>query len=196
MRLGASVLGMAWAAAIAAPQPLERQAFTIEVIHSNSASPNRPLQMEMRRKMAYRSDGSSVVVTLPGETERDGAAGFGDRAWILLPERLEIRVLDRLQLKTTDIRWKAPALNCLDLYGVQEWRSASGERYVSKHEVTRIVVGEPDPELFAVPVGYREVKPSEMVREQMAAFGRRSPTPELLEHLRSRDERYLKARPQ
>ncbi|MCW5977991.1 MAG: hypothetical protein KIT09_07925 [Bryobacteraceae bacterium] len=96
--------------------------------------------------------------------------------------------------QVTETRWRAPLLNCMDIYGELEVKSAQGEVKVYRNKVTDVVLGDPDPALFDVPGDYREVPPSEMEKERMAVLGYKNPLPTLMEHLKARDERYFKER--
>lgn len=92
----------------------------------------------------------------------------------------------------TDTRWRAPVLNCMELHGELELKTASGEVTVYRNSVTEVHLGEPDPALFAVPTDYREVLPSEMEKERMAVLGFRNPPDTLMRQLKRKDDEYLK----
>lgn len=68
--------------------------------------------------------------------------------------------------------WLAPALGCKEF----QWQNATSRpdgsrRILGEGKLVRFTLGEPDVRLFALGIGYAEVKPSELLRRQMKAVG-------------------------
>ena len=63
--------------------------------------------------------------------------------------------------------WLAPDLNCMALRSISEGIIAASGKPLGRQtvEVTRIVLGDPSAELFAIPPTYTERSPSEVFRE-------------------------------
>ena len=91
-------------------------------------------------------------------------------------------------------RWIIPQLNDLAVKDVRHWKDSTGTIVgTTEQTVTELTVGEPDPDLFEIPVGYREMMPSEI---QVALF--RDLLPSALPHLNAgilmrSDDAYLKS---
>ena len=99
--------------------------------------------------------------------------------------------------------WLAPALDCFELQKTVFTRQLSDNSLMStfeKRPVGRLTIGEPAPELFAVPLEYPEVRPSELqiaVQESWAAtrgLVPRTPPRSWLDGLARQDEAYSKGK--
>ena len=75
-------------------------------------------------------------------------------------------------------RWEAPELNCFALRSVEFATKKPGESAPhNEGEVTKIVLGEPDPTLFSIPQNFVERSPSQRHAEFEKRFGLHAPTP-------------------
>jgi hypothetical protein len=93
-------------------QPATLRAFTMTMVFDGPPSrTNPPVQSELRRLMAYRSDGSNVTKSIP----LNGLPDFGDRSLTLRPQGQRVYILDALKLKSTTasaaLKAEPPALD-------------------------------------------------------------------------------------
>jgi hypothetical protein len=67
--------------------------------------------------------------------------------------------------------WRAPKLACEPLYYRAERVDGDSAIVTVETKTTKLVLGDPDPQLFAVPVDYVETKPSEALMKALLAMG-------------------------
>jgi hypothetical protein len=99
--------------------------------------------------------------------------------------------------RTTRTReWRAPDLDCRTIRLEQQIISPTGEViHVFDRQAISIDLTEPDPQLFDVPVGYREMPPSQANRELIEfktkePFGSKAKHAGLLRGMQRMDEKY------
>lgn len=107
---------------------------------------------------------------------------------VLLSALPEVRIGDGATSLSAE-RWLAPSLGCIPLRVT--WKG--GGKVVRVEEVENILLGEPDPSLFEIPIGYEEVSPGEAMRRLHVKFGTPAYNPS--GHIeRVAEERYLRRR--
>jgi hypothetical protein len=67
--------------------------------------------------------------------------------------------------------WRAPKLACEPLYYRAERIDGDSAIVTVETKTTKLLLGDPDPPLFAVPVDYVETKPSEALMKALLAMG-------------------------
>jgi hypothetical protein len=67
--------------------------------------------------------------------------------------------------------WRAPKLACEPLYYRAERVDGDSAIVTVETKTTKLVLGDPDPQLFAVPVDYVETKPSEALMKAVLEMG-------------------------
>jgi hypothetical protein len=91
--------------------------------------------------------------------------------------------------------WRAPALGCAELRLLFEMLDPQSGRVIAVGDTvaTDIRQGEPDAALFQMPVGLRNVPPSELAAAQLANGGKK-PSDSQLQAIAPRDEEFKKFR--
>lgn len=92
--------------------------------------------------------------------------------------------------------WRAPALGCAELRDLFEKVDPQSGRVIAVGDrvATDIRAGEPDAALFEIPVGFRNVSPSELVAAQSKNCCNRELSDSQLSALASKDEEFRKFR--
>ena len=124
-------------------------------------------------------------LTVPNRFTNAGTArSFGYNAVILVAEDKTSRVE----------RWIIPQLNDLAVKDVRHWKDNTGMIVgTTEQTVTELTVGEPDPELFLVPINYREITPSEIEIVLLRDVLQLPQSKLNLDVLRRSDEIYMKS---
>jgi hypothetical protein len=69
------------------------------------------------------------------------------------------------------VSWRAPDLACEELYSRYETQQGDSRFVMVEKKTTKLVVGDPDPALFAIPRDYVESKPSVALMAALTAVG-------------------------
>jgi hypothetical protein len=102
---------------------------------------------------------------------------------------------NKVQTGPTFFVWVAPSMNCQEIAHEVIW-ATDATPSTTRLYLDKVVWGEPDASLFAVPAGYTELSPSEAVRARLTAVARPADRIEQQVAMWKRmDARYLANRP-
>ena len=136
---------------------LERKYVVVaDAIRAVSTFPLTQLTAEAAQFVAVSQKCEEAGAKPAGETKILGYTVFG---------YTEERATQRRSRSTS---WRSPQLDCRELRYLEEQLDADGRvAHVFERVAAKVTLGDPDPALFEIPAGYREIPPSQANLELM-----------------------------